>query len=56
MNEELTKSFSAEEVRAALFQMALLKALGPDGLNACFFSEKLVDCGRGGMHYDLALS
>jgi hypothetical protein len=37
MNADLLREFSREEIEAALFQMGLYKALGPDGLNACFF-------------------
>lgn len=33
------KSFTAEEVKEAVFQMHPLKALGPDGLPAIFFQE-----------------
>jgi hypothetical protein len=39
MNMDLEKSFTVEEIEVALFQMAPLKALGPDGLNACFFQQ-----------------
>jgi hypothetical protein len=39
INEELTKPFTAAEIGEALHQMAPLKALGPDGLNTCFFQK-----------------
>jgi hypothetical protein len=39
MNESLMRPFTAEEVQTALFQRALLKALGPDGFNAGFFQK-----------------
>jgi hypothetical protein len=39
MNMDLGKSYTAEEIEVAFFQMAPLKALGPDGLNACFFQQ-----------------
>jgi hypothetical protein len=44
MNEVLLKPFVEEEVWTTLFQMAPLKALGSDGLNAGFFQKKLGDC------------
>jgi hypothetical protein len=37
MNFELMRPFTADEIQFALFQMAPLKAPGPDGLNASFF-------------------
>jgi hypothetical protein len=39
MNESLVKPFVEDEVRAALFQMSPLKALGLDGFNAYFFKK-----------------
>jgi hypothetical protein len=39
MNDALVKPFVEEEVRTALFQMAPLKAPGPDGFNAGFFQK-----------------
>jgi hypothetical protein len=39
MNESLMWPFTAEEVRTTLFQMAPLKAPGPDGFNAGFFQK-----------------
>jgi hypothetical protein len=39
MNTSLLKEFSKEEVHAALRQMALMKAPGPDGLSADFFLD-----------------
>jgi hypothetical protein len=41
MNESLVRPFVEEEVRLALFQMAPMKAPGPDGFNAGFFPKKL---------------
>ena len=39
MNQFLMASFSREEVKKALFSIGDLKALGPDGLHAVFFSN-----------------
>ena len=39
MNEDLGRSFTEEEVNIALQQMAPLKALGLNGLNAYFFQQ-----------------
>jgi ribonuclease HI len=39
MNAELLKPFTGEEVYRALFQMAPLKAPGPDGFSAGFFQK-----------------
>jgi hypothetical protein len=44
MNEVLLKPFVEEEVWTTLFQMAPLKALGSNRLNAGFFQKKLGDC------------
>ena len=40
MLEVLSRPYSREEVKAALFQMGPIKALGPDGMNA-LFNKKL---------------
>jgi hypothetical protein len=45
MNNDLLKNFSSEEVIQALQQMGPLKALGPDGFSAGFFSKSLGDHG-----------
>lgn len=46
MNAELMREFTAEEIIAALHQMSPLKALGLDGLNACFFQNNWATMGR----------
>ena len=45
MNEELTQTFTAQEVRVALKQMYPLKALGPDGMPLIFFHHFWNTCG-----------
>ena len=39
MNDDLTKPYTAEEVKAALFQMAPSKAPGVDGFTAGFYQR-----------------
>ena len=39
MNEDLTKEFTVEEVRAALRQMHPTKAPGPDGMSTVFYQK-----------------
>ena len=39
MLELLSKPYSSEEVKAALFQMGPTKALGPNGMNAFFYQK-----------------
>ena len=39
MNESFVRPFTMEEIKTALFQMAPLKASGPDGFNSCFFQK-----------------
>ena len=39
MKEILSKDYSAEEIKAALFQMGPIKALGPDSMNVLFYQK-----------------
>ena len=39
MNKELTRPFTKEKIKEALFQMCLTKAPRPDGLPAAFFQK-----------------
>ena len=39
MLEELSRDYTVEEIKAVLFQMGPIKALGPDGMNALFYQK-----------------
>lgn len=46
MKSHLLKEFTVDEVSAALSQMALLKALGPDGFTSCFYLKNWATVGE----------
>ena len=39
MHQILSSDFTTEEIKAAVFQMGLTKASGPDGMNAHFYQK-----------------
>lgn len=39
MNRDLLEPFTAEELKAALNQMAPFKSPGPDGYSACYYQS-----------------
>ena len=47
MNNHLDKPFTEEEITTSLFQMCLIKALGPDGLPATLFQKHWGSVKRG---------
>lgn len=47
INDSLIRPFVLEEIDTALRQMQSLKAPGPDGFGAFFFSAELGHCGVG---------
>lgn len=44
MQQILSSEFSVEEIKVAVFQIGLTKALRPDGMNAIFYKKILAYC------------